>query len=1042
MIDIERRALAALKFNLAPTPDDVWRPSPYHVAELHKEVVESVFDGVNLARSSDDSSPLGVVIQGPAGAGKTHMLGMVRQRTQNDGGYFFLVSLLNGKTFWESTALCIVDGLLRESVGWPTQLKAFLRRLSGVLQLGPGLRDAIAGDAPLQPSDLDALVTALRGTNRTLGQEVQDTLRALVLHGSDNLGTQDIGYAYLNSLDLTDYPERTAWGLTAAVRSPQQIVRDMSRLLALTGSPTVIAYDQLDTLFSQSTASVHRAADDRDADEVSVLGQVADGLMALREVTRRTLIVVSCLPDTWAILKRDAAGPVPDRFREGPMINRVSNAKIGLAIVRKRLEMRYAEVGFTPPYPTWPIKELAFTESSFFTPRRLLKRVEQHATQCLRANRIVELAHLEDEVAPMVAAATGAEGLDADFQTLDQRFDRLVREAHVDDALEHAHEDRVMPALLSAGLKALIEELDDKAYKHDPPPSAKPALHARLRQTLDETLEDEIHWGFRAIASSHPSAVLSRLRAASTMSGLDSAVAKRKLFVLRNTAWPTGPTTSATVQAFHEAGGHTLPIAPKDLKVFDALRVLQAEEHEHLAEWLASRTPASRTELFQAVLGSVTTGAGGPSPDAGVVTMAPVEADGEAHPYAVRIGVGIEHGRPFDLDLETLRDHAVVFAGSGSGRTVLLRRLVEECALKGVSAIVLDAHGDFAGLGDAWPQAPSGWGRADAGRARDYLHDTDVVVWTPRIETGRPLAFAPLPAFAEIRDRPDELRAAVDVTVGALAPRAKVDGSTARAEQGQAVLRDALTFYARHGQDEGLRTFLGVLHDLPDGVTEIGKGQRIARDMADTLTAAMVNDPLFAAAGPVVGAGQLLTPPPGKRARVSVISLAGLPTDDDRQSFVTQLQLALFGWISRNPAGDRPLAGLLVIDEAQTIAPASGGAAATLALAIQARAYGLGLVFATPAPRGLHPQLSTEAGTHIFGLLNSPVQIAAAKELAEIRGGSVPDISLLAVGEFYAAADGQPATKIRTPLCLSHHPGGALTTDDIISRAARSPAGR
>ncbi len=42
------------------------------------------------------------------------------------------------------------------------------------------------------------------------------------------------------------------------------------------------------------------------------------------------------------------------------------------------------------------------------------------------------------------------------------------------------------------------------------------------------------------------------------------------------------------------------------------------------------------------------------------------------------------------LELESLRKHAVIFAGSGTGKTVLLRRIVEECALRGVSAIVLD----------------------------------------------------------------------------------------------------------------------------------------------------------------------------------------------------------------------------------------------------------------------------------------------------------------------------------------------------------------
>ena len=126
----EREALNSLKFNSAPTADDVWRPSPHHVGQLHREVVERVFDGVDLARrSAEDSSPLGVVIQGPSGAGKTHMLGMVRERTQREGGYFFLISLLDGKAFWESAALCLVGGLLKQGADGRTQLAVFLDRL-------------------------------------------------------------------------------------------------------------------------------------------------------------------------------------------------------------------------------------------------------------------------------------------------------------------------------------------------------------------------------------------------------------------------------------------------------------------------------------------------------------------------------------------------------------------------------------------------------------------------------------------------------------------------------------------------------------------------------------------------------------------------------------------------------------------------------------------------------------------------------------------------------------------------------------------------
>jgi hypothetical protein len=117
--------------------------------------------------------------------------------------------------------------------------------------------------------------------------------------------------------------------------------------------------------------------------------------------------------------------------------------------------------------------------------------------------------------------------------------------------------------------------------------------------------------------------------------------------------------------------------------------------------------------------------------------------------------------------------------------------------------------------------------------------------------------------------------------------------------------------------------------------------------------AAMVTDPLFGGEGVAADPGVLLTPSPGMRARVSVISFVGLSSDAERQSFVNQLQMALFAWIKRHPAGDRPLGGLLIMDEAQTLAPATGNTpctASSIALASQARKYGLGLVFASSVP--------------------------------------------------------------------------------------------
>jgi hypothetical protein len=403
------------------------------------------------------------------------------------------------------------------------------------------------------------------------------------------------------------------------------------------------------------------------------------------------------------------------------------------------------------------------------------------------------------------------------------------------------------------------------------------------------------------------------------------------------------------------------------------------------------------------------------------------------------LGAAIDRAGPVTVELEALRRHTAIFAGSGSGKTVLIRRLVEECALRGVSAIVLDPNNDLARLGDPWPTPPDGWDAAETARAEEYLRHTDVVVWTPRRESGRPLSFRPLPDFGEILEDPDAFAAGVDAAVAALAPRAKVDGTAVKARLGQAVLREALTSYARGGASD-LRGFIELLNALPDGLSQLEDAGKIAADMAQLLTATMVTDPLFGGSGAAVDPGLLLTPDPGYRARVSVISFVGLPDEEQRQSFVNQLQLALFAWIKRHPAGDRPLGGLFVMDEAQTLAPSGPMTActhSTLALASQARKYGLGLVFATQAPKGLHNRIPGNAATQLFGLLNSPAQIAAAQEMARAKGSDISDIARLKTGQFYAAVEGAEFEKLQAPLCLTHHPKSPLTTEEVLDRARR-----
>lgn len=608
-----------------------------------------------------------------------------------------------------------------------------------------------------------------------------------------------------------------------------------------------------------------------------------------------------------------------------------------------------------------------------------------------------------------------------------------------------------MSALLSAALRCHVLEQGDNGHDLtvDPPLGVKPALHARLRRTLDEAREDEVHWGFRAIAHTNANAVLARLRSARLESGLRAGTEKRHLVVLRNTAFSDGQVTREVLADFRAAGGQTLPVSENDLRTFSALEAMLGDSPPGFQRWLGTRRPASESELLSRVLPEAPARTPspaadgeqpGPPPDERTDEPAAPPVETSADP-AIVMGRNAANGAEFALPLPILRKHIAVFAGTGSGKTVLLRRLVEEAALSGVSSILIDTNNDLARLGDSWPSPPPEWGTDDAERAARYIADTDVVIWTPRRETGRPLALNPLPDLGGVLDDPDEFGMSIDASVAGLVPRSGLTGR--RINTGRAVLTQALTHFARNGQGD-LRDFVTLLRDLPDEVSTVRGATRLAADIAEELNAVMINDPIFGGEGERLDPGVLLTPPPGKRARVSVISCIGLPNEDQRQTFVNQLQLALFSWIKRNPATDRPLCGLLVLDEAQTFVSsrrASASTESTLKLATQGRKYGLGMVYATQAPKALHNLVPGNSTTQFFGRLNAQVQIRAAMELARAWGGQIDDISRLPAGQFYGATEGVGFARLRTPMCLSHHPPSALTEEEVLRRARKNRDG-
>ncbi|WP_018687105.1 ATP-binding protein [Actinokineospora enzanensis] len=1018
-----REALAALRFNSVEAPDDVWRTSPSHVEDIHVKVQHRIRASVLDAKASTGPSPIGVVLQGQKGAGKTHLLGSVRNMVQAVDGYFFLVELTTGPAFWDDVANAMRGELHRAGDDGQTQIIRFLRQLCAAADVPTSVAAPVLGEVPLTPDHLRDFIGCLRRVDTRIAVECGDTIRALVLYASEHA---HLGKTFLAGGHSTELAE---WGIHATETAPRQLVRDMSRVLALTG-PCVVAIDQLDTLVNMAQG----ATDERvSGPELSLqLALLADGMMQLRETTRRTLSIVACLPNTWKMLHSAASDSFGDRFTEAPILGSIADPRVGTTFVQRWLSVVYQRIGFTPPHPTWPVAPTAFGEDTWtsYTPRQLLMRVHAHAESCLHGE-IRELTSF-DEQRPAVREQVVVPELDY-FDELDARFSHLREKADIRAAeLKQHNEDDVMPKLLYAGLEAWIIEVgnDDLRWSVKALPGGD-EVHATLHRTIDEQLDVKQRWSFRLIASAHGNRVLKRLRAARESGGIRPGVANRHLIVIGNgrQGW-TGAVTRNEVAAVISAGGRRVEITDDDLRTFSALNVMLAKQSHRLLAWLAARKPVSTTTFLREILPGLDKSALGHQETRPPPAAEPLSPD----------EVALDLGGEIRVRLESLRKHVMIIAGSGSGKTVLLRRIVEECALRGVSAIVLDPNNDLARLGDAWPDPPEGWRPEDARTAEEYLAGTEVVVWTPGRQGGRPLSFHPLPDLTEVGADSDEFTAALEAAVARLAPHAKVDGKTKSAARGKAVLREVLRHYARTGKRD-LAELVELLAELPEGVSRLKTGVATAADVAETLRAAMVNDPLLGGSGEPTDPGMLLTPGPGYRARVSVISFVGLPAEEQRQGFVSQLQLEVFAWLKHNPAVDRPLGGLLVMDEAQMIAPSGGTTASTestILLASQARKYGLGLVLATQAPKGVHNQVTGNATTQFFGRLNNATQIAAANEVARAKGSAVADIAKLDRGEFYVTGDGIGFRRMRAPLCLSHHPPSPLRLEEVLDRARDS----
>lgn len=1088
-IDTSANGLNVLRradFNWALHLKSVWDDQPHHVDGLQREIEQDFAEKLaELTRTeAAAASPLGWVLTGAGGVGKTHLLTNLRAEAARQKCVFILVDMTDVHDFWGTVAIGYTSSLDEDYCPGCSQFQFILReliaRISSPAKIDDNLRTIVHADPPRLRRFVAQIIQALRRRHRReMSVDKQDTIRALVAINSDDFEIANLGQMWLQGLELDPADARNL-GFSLFQQEPAKIVGGLSWIISLS-VPAVVAFDQLDPIVRQLEYEAVVSASENDARQEavanSIISGIGDGLRLMYDVTRRSLFVLACLESSWDILQNRVLRTSVDRFEPPRPLKKLDEADKLRQIVAARMQPAFAKVGLEPPYATWPFAESAFASLHGITPRELLKHCDNHRRRCMDRSEVIELRSFRqaEESSGEREAGDGLERLDEQYARLRQAADlaemlaEKADEGPLADALRAACECLLRECNLPDDVDAIIDTAFTGGSKLKP-------LHARIRLVFHREEEREEHYAVRALTRNNAIAFQNRLKLATTQSGIDKALSFRHLTLVRRSEVPGGAVTRKLTDQFLEAGGRFHCPGDGCLRQLEALRVMSQSGDPDFQAWLESRKPASQTEFCrQAFFGIIdrfvnAPGAAANQDDQGTTPPArpstvndkPVAGQAESDSGSRNAGdstprphladdvlplgrklAGTRPGETLTMPLPLLSKHTVVLAGAGSGKTVLLKRLIEEAALRGIPSIVLDGANDLAALGDAWPSQPAEWSDEDTELAQFYRARVEPVIWTPGKRSGRPLRLELLPDLTATADDADEFDAAIAMVTGALADVLKLGNS--RSDQNKSgILSRALRFYVRQG-GVGLSAFIELLSDLPaDAMLGISREGALAKELADGLRVLEETDPMIGDAGDNLDPAVLFGDDAECDAtRVSVINFSFLATDELQQRFVNQLATTLFAWIKQhpNPPG-RCLRGLLVIDEAKDLVPARRSTPckeSLIRLTAQARKYHLGVVYATQNPREIENTIIGNCSTQYYGKMNSPAALETVREQLATRGGSGDDVGRLEKGVFYvfnADAGMTRPVKVSVPLCLSHH--HTLDAEGVLARASGS----
>ncbi|MHA2502707.1 MAG: ATP-binding protein [Candidatus Kariarchaeaceae archaeon] len=363
-----------------------------------------------------------------------------------------------------------------------------------------------------------------------------------------------------------------------------------------------------------------------------------------------------------------------------------------------------------------------------------------------------------------------------------------------------------------------------------------------------------------------------------------------------------------------------------------------------------------------------------------------------------------------ELPVNALKRHFAALGSSGSGKTVLVKAVMEECIRAGIPLIMVDLQGDLASLammGDKKTVESKG----TPGAYHDEIAaKAKVAIFTPASSKGIPISMNPLKAPPTNMATEDFIQA-VDSVAETVANILKYGTEKGKGADVKNYLY--LLFEEIWKSEQEVKTFgelaeyiindSSILNESSQAMLNEKDKAELAKNVKGMTIGA---DSLLFNLGLPLDIDTMMTWAPEGTVPVNVIYLNTLRSQQDKVNFIADIANQLYSWMLRHPSNDLQL--VFILDELAGLVPPIRNPPSKKSIQLllkQARKYGVSLLLATQNISDVDYKSLGQVSTWALGKLIARQDIDKVKDIIQAISPAETDdiLSILpkqTVGQF------------------------------------------